>query len=315
MPRYNPRTHVFNYGGVTPKDRRERFAIEEFCKRMRVQYKASYHAMRLDTAVDQGLIKIVDGSTVDGVLRTSRGPVAIELLGYAPVDDRGDVLARDLEFRKLIKPSIFDALKAKMCSLSLDYREKRRPGSPPGTVRTVPSQRDFTAAIKELRLAIAAAPMPGFNRFVNIRFVKAEDMKHLNSMRDSLCLDEALHRVCAAHIGRIRLQGIGPELIPNVDSSLHCGHVGLDCDWVRNHLAKKAEKSLKQSRPRANGLPLWLIVHSDGRAINQTIPEPHRIRALELCREVLSVTGHGFTRAYWADRTGFLDAAWVGRVL
>ena len=73
--------------------------------------------------------------------------------------------------------------------------------------------------------------------------------------------------------------------------------------------------SLTKSRVRANGLPLWLIVQSDGRAIHQTIPRQHRARAVEVCRATLSETGHGFARVYWVDGTGFLDAAWVGRAL
>jgi hypothetical protein len=315
MPRYSPRTHVFSYGGITPKVKRERYALDEFCKRMRTRYKASYRVVRMRDALRRGLVVNVDGSTVDGVLRTSRGPVAVELLGYSPLDDRGDVMARDVALRKAIKVALYDRLKAKCFSLSLGYREQRRPGPKFGMVRTVPRERDFRTVIKELRSIVSETPVLEFNHFLSVQFVKPDIAERWGTRRGVLYLDESRFPVCAAHFSRVRFQGSKDYLPTDVGSELSGGAVGIDAAWVREHVASKAHKSLHRSRERANGLPLWLIVHSDGHAIHQTIHETHRPRAVELCREVLATTEHGFARVYWADQTGFLDAAWVGRVL
>ena len=84
---------------------------------------------------------------------------------------------------------------------------------------------------------------------------------------------------------------------------------------MQKHVAEKARISLTKSRDRSKRLPLWLIVHSDGHAIHQTICDRERGNARRLCRDVLAATHHGFARVYWADNTAYLDAAWVGRVL
>lgn len=315
MPRYSPRTHVFSYGGTTPKVKRERYALDEFCKRMRKRYKASYRVVKMQDALHRGLVLNVDGSTVDGVLRTSRGPVAVELLGYSPLNDRGDVMSRDVALRKKIKPALYNRLKAKCFSLSLGYREQRRPGPKFGMVRTVPRERDFGAVIKELRVVMSLVPRLDINHFLSVQFVKPEIAERWGTRRGVLYLDATRFPVCAAHFSRVRFQGSKDYLPTDVGSDLSGGFIGIDAEWVRKYVAEKAHKSLRKSRERANGLPLWLILHSDGHAIHQTIHETHRPRAVELCREVLTSTEHGFSRVYWADRTGYLDAAWVGRVL
>lgn len=315
MPRYNPRTHVFGYGGTTPKVKRERFALDEFCKRMRSHHCASYRVVLMSDALRRGLVKEVEGSTVDGVIRTSRGMVAVELAGYSPHADRGDVMALDLAFRKVVKRSLFDCLKTKCYSLRLDYRERRRRGPKYAVVRTVPQQGDFKAVVKELRSIVSDAPALDLHSFLSIQFVNAELATRWGKRRGTLYLDEARFPACALHFDRVSLQGLREYLTPEVNSELDGGYVGIDSVWVREHAASKAAKSLRWSRERANGLPLWLIVHSDGHATHQVIQETQRPRALELCREALAATEHGFSRVYWADRTGWLNAAWVGRVI
>lgn len=318
MPAYSPRTHVFTYGWTRPGPRRkvrhERLTLEEFCKAMRRHHRASYRVVPMRDALRRGLVVNVDGSTVDGVLRTSRGPVAVELLGYSPLDDRGDVMVRDVALRKAIKRALYDRLKAKRYCLSLSYREQPRPGPKFGMVRTVPRERDFGAIIKELRSVLTSGPPLDFMHRLSIRFVKPNIAETLGTRRGTLYLDETRYPVCAAHLDQVRLRGSKDYLPTDVDSELSCGAIGIDEEWVREHVASKAHKSHK-SRDRASGLPLWLIVHSDGHAIHQKIHETHRPHAVELCREVLTATEHRFTRVYWADDTGFLDVAWVGRVV
>lgn len=305
---FNPKTHVFSYGGTTPKVDREPHVLNEFCIYMRRRYGASYKV--IPDALGCGLVINEDGATVDGVLRTPQGPAAVELLGYSPLEDRGDVMARDEDFRKAVKRSLYDRLNFRSFLLSLVYRVQRRTeAKSSGMVCTVPKHRIFPAVIEELKSIVDGAPALDFNKPLFLRFVKA------NRRDANLYLDPSQFPVCAEHFSAVRLQGLGSRLTPQVESDLSGGWIGLNEEWVSGHLARKAELSLTKSRIRANGLPLWLIVHSDGHAIHQTIPRPHRARAMEICRAKLSDTGHGFVRVYWADGTGFLGAAWVGRAL
>lgn len=235
---------------------RERYTLEEFCKRMRARHKASYRMVPIRDAVRRGIVVNADGSTVDGVLRTSRGHVAVELLGYSPLHDRGDVMARDVALRKAVKIALYNRLKAKCFSLSLGYREQRRPGPKFGMVRTVPRERDFRSVINELRVIVSEAPALEFNHSLSVRFVKPNIAERCCIRRRTLYLDERLFPVCAAHFTLVRFQGSKNYLPIDIDSELHSGFIGIDDAWVREHVACKAHKSLRNSRVRANGLPL-----------------------------------------------------------
>lgn len=314
MGRSSTRAEAVSYGGTTPKLRRERFTLEEFCKRMRTKHKASFRTVPIRDALRRELVMTECGATVDGVLRTSRGFVAVELLGYSPLRDRGDVMARDLGLRQKITRAISNQLTAKRFSLSLDYRERPRRDGESGKSRTVPSQQDFRKVIDELRKIVSEAPALQSNHFLSVRFVTAGIAEKRGTGAGTLHLDATRFPLCAEHLTRVRLQGLNDDVEPAVDSELIGGPIGLDVAWVKDNVVCKAKKSLDRSRERANGLPLWLIVHSDGQATHQTIPKLHRRRAVEVCREALKTTNHGFARVYWADRTGFFDAAWVGRV-
>jgi hypothetical protein len=316
MPqKYDPRTHVFAYGSVSRTATREANALDQFCRRMRRTHGAKYKPMSIAKALSNGLVVNVDGTSVDGVLDTPAGFVAVELLAYSPLGDRGDVLALDLALRRAIKPALFGALAAKPCSLSLSYASTRRPGPTFATVKTVPVEKLYPAVIAELAAIVEDIDPLEFNRFLSFRFAKSENVAVMNRYGGTRYLDASRFPICAAHFDRIRFQGLNAEMTPQVDSDLHGGSVGVDEEWVRRFLLDKSKKSLNKSRARANGLPLWLIVHSDGHAIHQTIPAELRSRAVALCRDVLRATQHAFSRVYWADRTGYVDAAWVGRVL
>jgi hypothetical protein len=314
MPRYSPRTHVFNYGGIADTSKRERHVLSEFCKRMKRAHGASYKAVR--DPVTHGLVIEVDGATVDGVLQTRAGPVAVELLGYSPLRDRGDVLNRDETLRKYVKRRLFDQLNTLAYSLRLEYRTRKRPGpGSAGMIKTVPVMDVNDQLLVELRRLLRRAEVDRSQEFLSIHFFGPERNRIFGRRDDRLNLDQTDFPCCGAHFERIRVQAISPDSTPRVESDLSGGGIGLDEAWVRKHVASKAERSLKQSVQRANGLPVWLIVHSDGYAIHQTIHERHRRKAVELCRSVLQNTTHAFARVYWADRTGTLGGAWVGRVL
>lgn len=315
MPRCDKRTHVFDYGGTAPTETRERSALDEFCKRLRSCDRAPFEVIPLQDAIQQSIVLRVHGATVDGVLRTPSGLVAVELLGYSPLDDRGDVMARDLDFRKKVMESLGGLLKDKCYSHNLWYNQKRRTGPKGGMVHTVPLTKDFPAVVEELRAALTAAPALGVCQLPSDRFDPSQEIAAQFCRQGAFYLDAARFPECSRFFQRVRLQGLHSDWTPEVDSNLKIGFVGLDSEWVKDHLRTKAEKSLDKSKQRAPGRPLWLIVHSDGHAIHQIIAEDDRPVATQLCRDALSTTQHGFERAYWADRTGFLDAAWVGRVL
>lgn len=314
MQRYNPRTHVFDHSGRMPKLKRERDTLDKFCRRMQTCYQAKYTAIPISDALHQKIVLKVGGETVDGVLHTPKGLVAVELLGYSPLKDRGDVMARDVDLCRRIKVDLYDHLREKCVSLSLGYGERRRPGPAYATFRTVPVYRNFNQAVDELRSILAIVCMPKVKEFLSVRFLKPTAMER-RKRAGTVYLDENRFPICSAHFERVRFHGLNENSIPQVDGNLSGGFIGLDEKWIQERVEKKIHTSLTLNRERANGLPLWLIVHSDGHPIHRTIDDGDRPRAIELCRDVLNSTKHGFSRAYWADQTAFLDAGWVGRIM
>lgn len=281
---------------------------------MRRRFGASYKLIPIEKAVAKKVVVEIGGATVDGVLSTAVGPVAIELLGYSPCRDRGDVMERDFKLRRAVKADLYKLLERKGYCISLRYREIHRAEPGKTKVKAVPTTRDHSRFIGELSSIIAVGPELEFCETCRIRFGKAQSVGQLNRWTRDIHLVDSEYPLCAKYLDHMELQGVG-ELIPDVGSNLRGGVVGLDGHWVREHVATKARKSMLKSCTRANGLPLWLIVHSDGHAIHQSIPEVHRPRAVQVCQTTLAGTVHGFSRCYWADRTAFLDAAWISRVV
>lgn len=224
-------------------------------------------------------------------------------------------MPRDQEFRKAAKSELYPLLKSKEYSISLDYKERYRSRQEYSPVQHVPKQGSFATAIKELRGVIGVSPKLGFNSFFYVRFRDQKVGSPWPDPEGSLYLERVDYPVLAEHLDSVRIQGIGSEMTPNVGSMLCAGHTGLDTKWVRERVSIKADKSLQKYVKRANGLPLWLVVHSDGHAINQRIPKESRDLAINVCRDALDREKHGFTRAYWADLTAFNNVTWVGRII
>jgi len=302
------------YGGTTPKLVRECHVLHEFCKFMATHYRASYEPLNIHTATNQGLVVELNGATVDGVLRTSRGPVAVELLGYSPLNDRGDVMAPDLALRRFLTDALYDGLRSRQLSLTLGYGLRPRKDRTQGDARSVPLKRDFVTIADELSRVLELVPPLAFLEVLRVRFTVGRLARQLRQ-RSELYLDKSHFPGCAEHFDQVRFHGLTDDLEPQVGSNLVAGSIGLDRKWIDAQVAKKAIQSQGLSKQRANGRPLWLIIHSDGYATHQMIHRTHRPRAIEYCRDVLARSTHEFARVYWADQTAFLDAAWVGRVL
>lgn len=315
MPRYDPQTHVFSFAGTTNKGVREAGALMQFCNAMRRRFGASYRVVPVSDALTAGIIFEIYGATVDGMIETSHGLVALELLAYSPVGDRGDVMSRDLDLRTVLKPALYDALAAKPCSITLRYRRSPRPPPQTGMVYTVPTEKMFGALVPELRRLIAEMPSLGFNQLLTVRFLPERFLGMRNPHVREKSFSAAMFPTCTHAFDALTVQGISPGMTPEVGCNLGAGFTSLDEAWVRRKVQAKARKSLDHSRPRAGSLPLWLIVHSDGFALHQSIPETKRPMAVCTLRVSLGVHSHAFARAYWADGTGYRDVAWIGRAL
>ena len=159
-------------------------------------------------------------------------------------------------------------------------------------------------------------PAPNTQGFVYLHFVSLAPNDCARVQRGGrYYFPSAEFPACARHLDHVRLQALPRGIRPVIDSDLKVGFVGANPAFLNMKLADKAERSLTLSKQRAKGRPLWLVVHSDGRAIHQSIAPPQREAAVETCRKALNGLEHGFARAYWADRTGFRNAAWVGRIV
>jgi hypothetical protein len=305
-------------GSLADKEAKEDRAIEEFCKGMARRFRASYRAVpRVE------LLKYVrspkddpHGATVDGAVLTHFGPVAVECLGYYPLDDRGDVIRLDHMLRNAIGEALHAQLKKRRMWLSVSYRLIPRQKDPPHSFRKAVPKRDlFPSVIEELGRLINDVPLS--TRAGDMRrayFAPTSEAKRWNRLKSARhYVDESTYPMCARYLESVRLHRVHGWMVPEITSDLSVGAVGLDEPWLRRELERKAKKS-ELSRARANGLPVWLLVHNDGHATNERIPSPHRPRAVSAAREVLRDSVHQFERAYFADETGFLDSAWTRRV-
>lgn len=314
MGRSLPHVLVYPYVGTSSKERFERYTLQEFCNAMARQHEGACSVVR--RPVQRGLIRMVSGATVDGVVRTEAGTIAVELLSLSPRRDRGDMMGQDLAFRKRLRRSVGLILRARSWSLQLWYRDGRRHDGT--SVKMVPQNRQQCAEVAgELRrLLLCDAPAPREPGFVFLHFVSlTRDRCALVQRGGRHYFPSHEFPACARHLDHVVLQGLPRPIRPVIDRDLKAGMVGANAAFLNRKLADKAERSLGLSKERANGLPLWLVVHSDGRGIHQSIAPPQRGAAVETCRTALSNLEHAFARAYWADRTGFRNAAWVGRIL
>jgi hypothetical protein len=308
-----PRVLVFPYHATATKERRERHTLREFCNAMHRQHRAEYSVVT--GPVSRRIVVVVGGATVDGVVKTPAGRVAVELLSLSPVSDRGDVLEADLAMRRRLRASIGRFLVERGWSLTLWYREGRRPN---GTrVTLVPrNPADARALVGEIKRLLLELPAPDLRSSImlHVASISREDAARMQRRgRYYFPADE--YPACYRHLVHVRVYSLPNAMTPDIESDLKVGFIGADTQFLAAKLRDKAERSLGLSRERANGLPLWLIVHSDGRAIHQSIAPPQRRGAIQTCRDLLSTMDHGFERAYWADQTGFLNAAWVGRIV
>jgi hypothetical protein len=200
------------------------------------------------------------------------------------------------------------------CTLSLWYRERQRRDRT--TVKAVPTRDEADEVASELRRLLSQAPYPRERAFVYLHFASVPQERCERLQRGGrYYFSSTEYPASARHLDHVRLHGLTSGDHPVIGSDLKTGFVGADSGFLRKKLADKAGRSLGLSKDRANGLPLWLVVHSDGRAIHQSMAPPQRQAAVEMCREVLATIDHGFASIFWADSTGFRNAAWVGRII
>jgi hypothetical protein len=305
---------VLDYGGTMDAKPLEIHVLTEFAKCLRESGEPC-ESIDSDEGVRLGLIRKIDGASVDGVLRMSSGEVAVELIGYAPPGDRRESMKRDLKLRKdVIGPKVAQWQSDTRIEFRIYYPQRPRTAAPFGTALAVPHPRFWSAIADEIASALLLAKPMDIDGRQWIRFVESDIAARWGFRDGTLFLDESAFPTCAAHLDGLQLHRLYDFMLPRVESNLSGGQIGLDRDWLKEHVQRKAAISLEKSRERANGLPLWLIVHSDGMPTNRRIPRMLLPKAWDLCREVLSQNPHGFARVYWADQTGLTDAASVNRV-
>lgn len=311
-PEDGPWPFAHSFGGDLTKKQRERGAARQSCSAMQRLGMGTYRPVPIASAVRRGLVREVAGATVDAVIVAASGPVAVELLSYSPVRDRGDVMVLDRKLRRALCERIKGRRCRPRCNIQLGYRTGARSG---GTGYLVPKPHDFPAVGFDLLEAVEATGPLGWLETVRVRFVEHYRPLGIRLGQDERRLDASRYPTAAKYLEYFSLTGTGALPTSEISSCLRSGCVGLDSDWMSEQLLTKAQKSIRWSQARANGLPLWLIVHSDGHAIHQNIHYTNRSRALTLCRTVLGGVEHAFDEVYWADQTGFAGCAWVGRAL
>lgn len=300
----------------------ETSVINEFCKSMRRRYGASFLAERPDSS-DQ-LLPAVEGAAFDGLVRVnSKSPwlAAVELVSYSPDDGTTTCIDRDQDFRIRLISALLPSLDRARCNLHYVYRRSAAMDKLGRTVQRalVPSGFDQKPLIDELRSIIdIVISFPRYT-FRYVKFVETETKaKHLNTISSVPAwwyTSPEAFPLAAKHFESIRFHSIPDSLDPDVDSPFSAGGVGVDQAFIEHEIRVKASKSLSPTfEQRANGKPVWLIMHADCGHICNTVLSFQRPTAVAAARRALANQVHRFSRIYWADGTGGLDCTNVSRV-
>lgn len=295
------------------KVERETRTLTEFAKAWQRQYGRPCEALDLASAANL-ITDAGTGASIDGVLVVDGTPVAVELVGYRPVGDRGKGLDLDHEFRFRIASTIGDFLVDNgVAALSIRYRAHIEHNIEERVVETlrVPHKSQWDALSLEVRACIEASReyWGRCDRGKQFYFREQSAFLHDPRLRVSIAGNYPLMTSDVSNIHVTPHRGTSQPSC-EIRSNMSGGCVGLDADWLESILRQKVAKSAL-SATRACDLALWLIVHTDELSINQNIPEPHLDRVPEVCRTALKHQPHHFARVYWCHNTGYLDAATI----
>ncbi|MBX3389489.1 MAG: hypothetical protein KF691_08550 [Phycisphaeraceae bacterium] len=218
---------VLEYGGTMDAAPLEIHVLSEFAKFLRKSGEPC-EFIESEEAVRLGLVRKIDGASVDGVLRISSGDVAVELLGYAPLGDRGESMKPDLKLRtEVIGPKIAQWQSETHIELRIYYSQRLRTAAPFGRVLAVPDRRIWHALANEIRSALLLAKPMEVDGRQWLRFVESDIATRWGFRDGTLFLDESAFPLCAEHLDGLQLHRLHDFMLPRVDSNLSDGMIGL----------------------------------------------------------------------------------------
>ena len=294
---------VMPYRSGVDKRVREPLVARQICDVARRDFGVDWSVMDLHDAQSAELIGGIgnDPETVDAVIHTPNGPLAIEMLMYAP-EVQFERLARDEHFRSFLKSFVYDHLLSRRLKVLLKYR----------AADGVPSRDQPRVALEFFRILARVVDNTDRCRFA-VTFAEFSQAESRARSTGTFCLPETEFPVCSSYfdeIGFFRHSGNYCD----VDCMLHATRQRFDYQWSFDKIADKARISLGVGKQRARKLPQVLVFHTNGFGPAQRIHEHERADVVHAIRSALSQHENNFTEAWWLDNAAVKDEAVIACV-
>lgn len=118
---------VYPNGCVASTPDHEDTVLREFCKALNRKEPFDLKFVDRKSRPLHGLAQSADASdSIDGLLLSPRGPIAVEILDYSPPCDRGEVIKHDVWLTSDLLAGAGETLRRLNADLHLTYRDEIR---------------------------------------------------------------------------------------------------------------------------------------------------------------------------------------------
>jgi len=296
--------HVFFDVPASPHRKRSETIARAFCEA---------YARRFGISAE---FVVSEKNRIDAIIRVGTKEVALELVGYRQRDPFLKVEHADSELKKAIsdelgKPGI------PPLNVRLEWKENSRrtgescPSARQAQVPPVGTEecRQFLSELVALARRVSNDNSLSGKR---IRFGSARAAAQLPA---TVCtvLDKSHFPYLARYCSFVRLTIQECSASPTIGSSADVRHIGLDGTQLREKVDNKIQKAGKY-RERAQGRPIWLVVHCDGWPLSAQLWESDQDRALQIVGECCVQSSGAFERVWWLQDAKLGDSARIYEV-
>lgn len=297
------RPHLFLRCASQRNEDISRHVASEFCKAYEKRFGVVASVIDVET------------ENVDAIIRLEEVNIAVELVSYRQRDEHHEIEHADGRIKELVS-SRFAASGLPPFEIRIWWGSERR------------IKEDAGQSVKRTKVPRGQAAMDFADEIVKLAALARNNGlcdKHI-----SFCSNpEARNRhapprwtfvnnescpVLSKYCFWIELTPWPHSFRPTIHTSVDVRASGLDRVQLANAIRDKLGK-LDRYRQGIGSKPLWLIVHSDGHPLSTRLPPGLETDAIAVIRQEIQKVSYSFDRLWWAENTGFLDAAELYEVL
>ncbi len=280
-----------------------RHVASEFCKAYEKQFRVVASVIDVET------------ENVDAIIRVGEVDIAVELVSYRQRDEHHEIEHADSRIKQLIS-SRFAESGLPPFEIRIwwgaEQRIKQYAGQSAKRTKVPRGQAAMDLADEIIKLAVLAQENDLCDK--HISFCNNPGATNRHAPSGWTFVDSASFSVASEYCFWIELTPWPYSFRPTIHSSVDVRKSGLDRVQLATAIRDKLGK-LDRYRQGIAGKPLWLIAHSDGHPLSTRLPPGLEEDALAVIRQEIQKVSCSFDRVWWAQNTGFLDAAELYEVL